>query len=38
VRDARLNHYVELTSGVLAKECGEVVREFFRGRRGSARP
>lgn len=38
VRDARLNHHVELTSGVLAKECGEVVREFFRGRRGSARP
>jgi tRNA(adenine34) deaminase len=38
VRDARLNHHVELTSGVLAEECGEVVREFFRGRRGSARP
>ena len=34
VRDARLNHRVELTAGVLAEECGEVLREFFRARRG----
>ena len=34
VRDVRLNHRVELTSGVLAAECGEALREFFRARRG----
>ncbi|MEX1265183.1 MAG: tRNA adenosine(34) deaminase TadA [Actinomycetota bacterium] len=34
VRDTRLNHRVELTSGVLAEECGELLREFFRTRRG----
>ncbi|HVF09058.1 MAG TPA: tRNA adenosine(34) deaminase TadA [Actinomycetota bacterium] len=34
VRDARLNHRVELTPGVLAEECGDVLREFFRSRRG----
>jgi tRNA(adenine34) deaminase len=33
VRDPRLNHTVELTSGVLADECGEVLRAFFRERR-----
>jgi tRNA(adenine34) deaminase len=33
VRDQRLNHRVELTSGVLADECGEVLRTFFRERR-----
>ncbi len=33
VRDPRLNHRVEVTSGVLADECGEVLREFFRDRR-----
>ena len=36
VRDPRLNHRVELTSGVLADECGEVLRGFFRERRGRA--
>jgi len=30
VRDPRLNHSLEVTSGVLEKECGELVREFFR--------
>jgi tRNA(adenine34) deaminase len=30
----RLNHRVEVTSGVLAEECGELLREFFRERRG----
>jgi tRNA(adenine34) deaminase len=34
VRDPRLNHRVMLTSGVLADECGEVLRTFFRERRG----
>jgi tRNA(adenine34) deaminase len=33
VRDPRLNHRAEVTSGVLAEECGEVLREFFRSRR-----
>jgi len=36
VRDARLNHRVELTSGVLAEEAGELLREFFRQRRRGA--
>jgi len=37
LRDPRLNHRAEVTAGVLAEECGEVLREFFRGRRdGSA--
>lgn len=29
VRDPRLNHQVAVTSGVLADECAEVLREFF---------
>jgi tRNA(adenine34) deaminase len=33
VRDDRLNHRVELTSGVLADECGDLLRTFFRDRR-----
>jgi tRNA(adenine34) deaminase len=33
VRDPRLNHAVEVESGVLAEECGELVRSFFRERR-----
>src|SRR3954451_20658154 len=33
VRDARLNHRVEVASGVLAGECGGILREFFRKRR-----
>jgi tRNA(adenine34) deaminase len=33
VRDARLNHRVEVSSGVLEDECGEILRAFFRGRR-----
>jgi tRNA(adenine34) deaminase len=35
VRDPRLNHRVEVTSGVLSEECGEVLRTFFRERRGA---
>ena len=34
-RDSRLNHTIELTGGVLAAECGEIIREFFRLRRNS---
>jgi len=34
-----LNHRVDVVSGVLENECGEVLREFFRAkRRGSAAP
>ncbi|HEY6908077.1 MAG TPA: tRNA adenosine(34) deaminase TadA [Myxococcales bacterium] len=33
VRSPRLNHRVEVTAGVLAGECGELLKEFFRGRR-----
>ena len=29
VRDPRLNHRLRVTSGVRAKECGEVIRGFF---------
>jgi tRNA(adenine34) deaminase len=32
-RDPRLNHRVEVSTGVLAAECGEVLREFFAARR-----
>jgi tRNA(adenine34) deaminase len=31
--DPRLNHRVEVTTGVLAEECAEVLREFFRTQR-----
>jgi tRNA(adenine34) deaminase len=33
VRDPRLNHRVEVETGVLEDESGEVLREFFRDRR-----
>jgi tRNA(adenine34) deaminase len=33
VRDARLNHRMEVTVGVLGKQCGAVLTEFFRARR-----
>ena len=33
LRDPRLNHRTELTSGVLADECAELLRAFFRDRR-----
>ena len=32
--DPRLNHRLPVTSGVLAKECGDLLRAFFRARRG----
>jgi len=31
--DERLNHRVEVTGGVLAQECGRVLREFFEKKR-----
>jgi tRNA(adenine34) deaminase len=33
-QDPRLNHRVEIVRGVLADECGELLRSFFRDRRG----
>ena len=33
VQDERLNHRVELTAGVEADACGELLRDFFRERR-----
>src|SRR5436309_14207937 len=33
VNHPKLNHQMEVTSGVLAEECGGIVREFFRKRR-----
>ena len=33
VRDRRLNHRPEVIGGVLAEECGAVLREFFAARR-----
>ena len=33
VQDNRLNHRVEVTAGVLADECGNLLTEFFRKRR-----
>ena len=35
VRDRRLNHQTEVVSGVLAAECGALLREFFVSRRRS---
>ena len=34
VRDPRLNHRPEVVAGVLAEECGRVLREFFETHRG----
>jgi len=31
--DPRLNHRLEITSGVLADECGQLLRDFFRKKR-----
>ena len=33
VQDERLNHRLEVTSGVLAAECGAILKEFFQARR-----
>lgn len=36
-RDARLNHRMAVTEGVLAKECGDLLTRFFRARRAPSR-
>ena len=36
VQDPRLNHRVSLSTGVLERECGDLLRDFFRRRRGLA--
>jgi tRNA(adenine34) deaminase len=33
VQDERLNHRLEVTSGILAEECGALLQEFFQRRR-----
>lgn len=38
LRHRRLNHRPEVTAGVLAEDCGALLREFFRARRGGAGP
>ena len=35
VRDRRLNHRPEVVSGVLAADCADLLREFFRSRRAA---
>jgi tRNA(adenine34) deaminase len=34
VRDPRLNHRPEVVAGVLADECGGLIRDFFAEHRG----
>ena len=34
LNDPRLNHHVQVTEGIQAERCQEVVQSFFRGRRG----
>lgn len=36
--DARLNHRLPVTGGVLEAECSNLLREFFRGKRGQSLP
>lgn len=36
-RDPRLNHRVEVTPGIMAEECGQVLTRFFRARRSGSR-
>jgi len=35
VRDERLNHKLEVTSGVLADECSRLLQDFFKQKRAS---
>lgn len=37
-RHPRLNHRIDVTSGVLAEEAAELLRDFFAARRGAERP
>jgi tRNA(adenine34) deaminase len=34
VQDPRLNHQCEISAGVMAEECAEILQEFFRRKRG----
>jgi tRNA(adenine34) deaminase len=36
--DSRFNHRTECTGGVLAEDCGELLRAFFRARRATSGP
>ena len=36
LRDRRLNHRAEVVGGILAAECGALLREFFAGRRAGS--
>jgi len=36
VNHPMLNHQMEVTAGVLAEECGQMLRDFFRAKRGQA--
>lgn len=38
VRDGRLNHRVAVVEGVMADECGQLLRTFFRARRARSGP
>jgi tRNA(adenine34) deaminase len=38
VRDRRLHHRIEVVPGVLAEECGDVLRAFLEARRGTIGP
>ena len=35
--DPRLNHRLKVVDGILAEECGDILRDFFREKRGPAR-
>ena len=35
-QDPRINHRIEVTRGVLADECGELLKAFFKGKRPAA--
>jgi tRNA(adenine34) deaminase len=37
LRDRRLNHRAEVVGGILAEDCGTLLREFFARRRASSR-
>jgi tRNA(adenine34) deaminase len=37
VQDERLNHHIEIKSGVLAEECQDLIRDFFKKLRKSGR-
>ena len=36
-KEARLNHHTEIEGGLMAKECGELIRDFFRERRTTSK-